>query len=649
MYKKNVIITVFFLLTSIFAKSQFINVPSLALSANRGCVPLTVTFTGINTTVLGITPTISGCVNFVYTYGDGSAENSSNTIHTYSVAGIYTVTGFAACDGGGKRFDKIYTIEVLPVPNPEYTVFGCQSLTGNVRITKNEYDFYTIKWGDGNVTNSAPGANLQTHIYANATLKNITVTGTYIYSVAGIAQSCTSNAISKTIQVYPPLKDAVIESLEITNKNTTNGGANLQLFTDNELKYAVFVKNGIAGNYTFNRVITTLGGSNNIAINGLNTATAQTYKIVTFDDCGTTTTGVEVSSIVVASTADVSKNTIDWNNNYSSTNNIMYNLSVNGVEINSQTLNTNVINDIKLLRAFDTDVECNKNYCYKVIGTTQNAPNTKSISAETCVQGLKPATITGIKKLNSSFENSKLQITWQANTSIGINYLLYGVNGNQRVLISQSSATNAINVSQNYPCYAIVGSQTCGISPEKITCPIKISGKKDNIVQNSLQWTTYISGDSLPIATAQIEWYSENLTPIASDNLANVQTNYLHNPIDELNQKVRYRIKNILTDGTIAYSDYQDIIQDVRLYSPTSFTPNGDGKNDIFFSKGLFWKEYKIDIFNRWGELQFSSSTPYQGWTGEGATPGIYSFVIRVEDFFGNILRNNGTVTLSRE
>ncbi len=631
------------------SNAQIIYLPSVNLSTNRGCVPLTVTFTGFSTTAVGITTTLSSCVNFVYTFGDGSASFSSNSVHTYSVAGIYTMTGFAACDGRGKPFDKKYVIEVLPLPIPDYEVFGCQSLTGNVRINKNDYDFYTIQWGDGIVSNSVLGNNTYSHKYSNTSIKNITLSGTYLYTIAGLIQSCESNKIIKSIQVYPPLKEATIESLEITKKDASAGTANLQLITSNELKYAVFIKNGINGNYNLVRIITTTNGSNTFEITNTNTSNLQTYKIVAFDDCGTTTTGVEISSIVVNATADVSKNTIDWNNNISSTDNIVYNLSVNGVQINSQSLKTTVINDLKILKAFDINVECNKEYCYKVTGISQNSSSTKSISAPTCVQGLKPATITGIKKFHSSFENSKVQLSWQPNSSVGINYLVYGINGNERILLNQTTNNFINGASTNYRCYAIVGSQTCGISPERITCPIILTGKKDNIVQNSLQWTPYINGDTSTITQAQIEWFTDKLVPIAADNLSNNQTIYLHNPIDELNQKVRYRIKNILADGTIVYSDYQDIIQELRLYSPTSFTPNSDGKNDTFFPKGLFWKEYKLDIYNRWGERLFSSDTPYQGWDGENATPGLYSFTVRVEDFFGNVLKNNGTLTLTRE
>lgn len=638
--------------TILNAQFNYQNIPELQVNVSRGCVPLTVTFTGVNTTISGAVSvrSVAGtCVDYTFNYGDRRfSTNQPETIYTYTSPGIYVITGLGSCDGGNKAFKNNVTIEVLPKPDPEYTVLGCQSLTGKVNITNSQYDFYDIEWGDGNFSNSVSGSNIYSHIYANSNVRFITLTGTYLYTVSGFQQSCKSNPIIKKIQVYPPLYNPEIEVLEIKSKDNLQGIVNLQLKTDDKLKYAIFVRNGINDSYKFIQSISSIGGSNIFTINGLNTNSVQTFKVFAFDDCGTTTTGVEVSSILANATADASKNTINWNNNYSPIDNIRYDLLLSNTIINSQNLQNFSSNILQTMQAFDSNVECNVNYCYQVVGTKQNAPFTKSISAETCVQGLKPATISGILGFNSSYENSKLFLFWKPSTSLGLNYKIYGIKDSNKILLTQTTNTITSNIDSNYDCYAIIGEQTCGQSPEKITCPIKITGKKDNIVQNSLQWTNYKNGDNLLVTQAEIEWYSENFTFINKDNLSNNQLQYLHNPIDENNQKVKYRIKNILTDGVILYSDYQDIIQDLRLYPPTSFTPNEDGKNDTYFPKGLFWKEYNIDIFNRWGEKIFTSTKDYEGWNGAGAIPGLYSYAIRVEDFYGNVIRKNGTLTLIR-
>ena len=56
------------------------------------------------------------------------------------------------------------------------------------------------------------------------------------------------------------------------------------------------------------------------------------------------------------------------------------------------------------------------------------------------------------------------------------------------------------------------------------------------------------------------------------------------------------------------------------FYVPTAFTPNRDGKNDIF--KPLIFGniiKYQFRVFNRWGQLVFSSTDPQKGWDGQFA------------------------------
>ncbi len=53
------------------------------------------------------------------------------------------------------------------------------------------------------------------------------------------------------------------------------------------------------------------------------------------------------------------------------------------------------------------------------------------------------------------------------------------------------------------------------------------------------------------------------------------------------------------------------------VYLPNSFTPNGDGLNDVF--KPVYhcdFKEYSLQIFNRWGELLFETNDPEAIWNG---------------------------------
>ena len=54
------------------------------------------------------------------------------------------------------------------------------------------------------------------------------------------------------------------------------------------------------------------------------------------------------------------------------------------------------------------------------------------------------------------------------------------------------------------------------------------------------------------------------------------------------------------------------------LYVPSSFTPNGDGKNDFFVPKGMKinTETFYMSIYDRWGKLIFETNDFLNGWNG---------------------------------
>jgi gliding motility-associated-like protein len=62
------------------------------------------------------------------------------------------------------------------------------------------------------------------------------------------------------------------------------------------------------------------------------------------------------------------------------------------------------------------------------------------------------------------------------------------------------------------------------------------------------------------------------------------------------------------------------VTEDLLYYVPNTFTPNGDGTNDIFLpvlTAGFDPTSYTLLIFNRWGEVLFESHDPAVGWDGQ--------------------------------
>ncbi len=94
--------------------------------------------------------------------------------------------------------------------------------------------------------------------------------------------------------------------------------------------------------------------------------------------------------------------------------------------------------------------------------------------------------------------------------------------------------------------------------------------------------------------------------------------------------------------------DYRD-----NLFVPSAFTPNGDGKNDVFRVSNLtFQKLQEFRVFNRWGQEIYSTTDPQRGWDGswKGVPQdmGVYQYLIKVAYPDGYIETYKGDVSLIR-
>jgi len=58
------------------------------------------------------------------------------------------------------------------------------------------------------------------------------------------------------------------------------------------------------------------------------------------------------------------------------------------------------------------------------------------------------------------------------------------------------------------------------------------------------------------------------------------------------------------------------ILPEFRFWIPNTFTPNGDGLNDVYMPISIGILDYTFEIFDRWGEKIFVSNEPYDGWDG---------------------------------
>ncbi|MCU0348817.1 MAG: gliding motility-associated C-terminal domain-containing protein [Saprospiraceae bacterium] len=117
-------------------------------------------------------------------------------------------------------------------------------------------------------------------------------------------------------------------------------------------------------------------------------------------------------------------------------------------------------------------------------------------------------------------------------------------------------------------------------------------------------------------------------------------------------------IKVVVTVGDCVFEDRTELRSCERcLYVPNVFSPNGDGINDEFrgFLGDCEISNFRLAVFDRWGNLVFSTDQPELGWDGDfkGEKTQQASFVYNIEfDYINNGINEHqtrtGTIELMR-
>ena len=89
-----------------------------------------------------------------------------------------------------------------------------------------------------------------------------------------------------------------------------------------------------------------------------------------------------------------------------------------------------------------------------------------------------------------------------------------------------------------------------------------------------------------------------------------------------------------------------------NIYVPNAFTPNGDGRNDVFHIIGPTIKDLELRIFNQWGQPIFAAKDKSNGWNGlfrgEPQPAGVYVYTVKAVLYNGTVITKKGTLLLIR-
>ncbi len=123
------------------------------------------------------------------------------------------------------------------------------------------------------------------------------------------------------------------------------------------------------------------------------------------------------------------------------------------------------------------------------------------------------------------------------------------------------------------------------------------------------------------------------------------------------NEPGEYPITQVVVNGAGCTDEITHIVKveyGTEYYIPAAFTPNNDGKNDVFKVEGSEILDFNLVIFDRWGHEIFSSSDITSGWDGKSpasAQPvpeGVYIFRVEMKNKQNRDIVENGSVTLLR-
>ncbi|CAG0971848.1 MAG: T9SS type B sorting domain-containing protein [Bacteroidetes bacterium] len=94
------------------------------------------------------------------------------------------------------------------------------------------------------------------------------------------------------------------------------------------------------------------------------------------------------------------------------------------------------------------------------------------------------------------------------------------------------------------------------------------------------------------------------------------------------------------------------ILPEFTFYIPNAFTPDGDGKNEVFNGKGEEILEYSMYVFDRWGHVIFETNSLEAGWDGTvkgNMVPvGTYVYLVKLKDYRGKEHHYDGHVSVIR-
>ncbi len=127
-------------------------------------------------------------------------------------------------------------------------------------------------------------------------------------------------------------------------------------------------------------------------------------------------------------------------------------------------------------------------------------------------------------------------------------------------------------------------------------------------------------------------------------------------PVISVYSNTAYTVTVSMLNGTstcIGTADMYVLVLPVKKpFVPNSFSPNGDGNNDVFQVYGESIRTVDLKIFNQWGELVYKTTDAFAGWDGtykgQLQLPQVFTYDANIIYLDNTTKEEKGSVTLIR-
>lgn len=156
-----------------------------------------------------------------------------------------------------------------------------------------------------------------------------------------------------------------------------------------------------------------------------------------------------------------------------------------------------------------------------------------------------------------------------------------------------------------------------GIAADELTTPDPAYGRRCYLMTNgSLLGDTALNGDGSFI----VQYNSSSIEGISSFGIKDSVIAFL--PEGAIFQVEIFTRCPVDTPTTTTPPPDTPVVHPItKIFFPNAFTPNGDGRNDVFGPSvtGSLIK-YDFAVYNRWGQIIFHNNSSSQGWDGNASS-----------------------------